>query len=74
MVHLNLAADQKGYPKLLAYVRSITEDAVPMPRDLHYTTILNIALFPFLPNLDNDNHRNLLEYNFIHLSILFFIQ
>jgi thiamine pyridinylase len=62
MVDLNLAADQKGYPRLPAYVRNITEDAVPMPRDLHYTTILNIALFPFLPDLDNDNHRNLLGY------------
>ncbi len=47
MIHLNLV-DQKGYPKLPACIRNITEAALPMPRDLHYTTILNIALFPFL--------------------------
>ncbi len=47
MIHLNLA-DQKGYPKLPACVRNITEAALPMPRNLHYMTNLNIAVFPFL--------------------------
>ncbi len=61
MVHLKMV-ELKSYSQSLPIAEDNTADALPVVKSLHYTTILNVAPFPFIPDLSNDNHRSLIHY------------
>jgi len=62
--HFNMV-EMKSYSQPSAIVENAADDelaTIRRARQLHYSTILNVALFPFLPDLDGDDHRSLLHY------------
>jgi thiamine pyridinylase len=64
MLHFNMV-EMKSYSQPSAIVENAADDelaTVRRARQLHYSTILNVALFPYLPDLEGDDHRSLLHY------------
>ena len=52
----------KSYSKPSINIQDTIEDVSSMSRDSKVKTTLNVALYPYIPDLDGDNHQNLLKY------------
>lgn len=61
LVH-SKTVNKKSYSKPLINTQDTVDDGSSMSADSKFKTTLNVALYPFLPDLDGDSHQNLLKY------------